>query len=246
MGLNTWAPLVTDKYERGARLYPALLALLPMVIAVATSAVLSKSLASQLFALAGACGAAYFLANVSRMLGKAHEAKLFEKWGGTPSTQLLRHRSDLIDQHTKQRYHTFLARKIDTEFPTNEAEQASPSAADEVYRSGVKWLLGNTRDKTRFALLYNENVSYGFHRNGYGLRWLGALSGLSSVLWVAVSNHAYTPKTWLTMPSEQLAAVAIIIAITLASVAYFNESRVKHAAFAYADMLLRACDDLDQ
>ena len=85
MGLNNWASLVTDPYERAARLYPALLALLPMLIALASTSVFGKPLATQLLALSGACGAAYLLANISRMLGKAQEEKLYAKWGGTPT-----------------------------------------------------------------------------------------------------------------------------------------------------------------
>lgn len=244
MGLNSWASLVTDPYERAARLYPALLALLPMLIVLVTTSVFGKPLATQLLALMGASGVAYLLANVSRMLGKAHEQRLFVKWGGTPSTQLLRHSNEFIDPHTKQRYHAFLARKLKIEFPTREAEQESPNDADEVYRAGVKWLLGKTRDKKQFSLLFKENVSYGFHRNGFGLRWLGGLIGLISIAWLVVASHAYDMEAWLALPTEQKVTAGIVLAITLAWMAYFSELRVKQAAHAYADMLLRACDDL--
>lgn len=111
MGLNSWASLVTDPYERAARLYPALLALLPMLVVIVTTSVFGKPMTTQLLALSGACGVTYLLANISRMLGKAQESRLFDAWGGTPTTQLLRHRNTLIDAHTKQRYHAFLARE---------------------------------------------------------------------------------------------------------------------------------------
>lgn len=243
MGLNSWAPLVTDPYERAARLYPALLALLPMLMVLVMTSVFSKPLATQLLILSGACGAAYLLANISRMLGKARENKLFDAWGGTPTTQLLRHRNEFIDPHTKQRYHAFLARKTKIEFPTSEDEHASPEAADEIYRAGVKWLLGKTRDKKRFALLFKENISYGFHRNGFGLRWIGGLIGLISVVWLVVAFQAYDPQTWLALPTEQIVTIGIVLVIDLAWVVYFNETRVRQAAHAYADMLLRACDE---
>lgn len=142
MGLNSFSSLITDQYERAARLYPALLALLPILIALAVTSVFGKPLATQLLTLFGACGAAYLLANISRMLGKAKEERLFAKWGGTPTTQLLRHRNEFIDPHTKQRYHAFLARRIKIAFPTRDDEYASPDAADEIYKAGVKWLLG--------------------------------------------------------------------------------------------------------
>ncbi len=244
MGMNSWASLVTDQYERAARLYPALLALLPMLIAVAATSVFGKPLATQLLTLSGACGAAYLLANISRMLGKAQEAKLFSKWGGAPTTKLLRHRDGSIDPHTKQRYHAFLTRKIKIEIPTSQQELATPEAADEIYRAGVKWLLGKTRDKKRFALLFKENISYGFHRNGYGLKWIGTLLGLCSIAWLVGAIRGDVPEAWSALPSDRLVAVGVELAITLAWAIYFSESRVKQAAHAYADMLLRACDDL--
>ncbi len=244
MGLRTLATLITDQYERAARLYPALLALLPMLIMLTVVPVFSKPLTTQLLTLLGTCGAAYLLANMSRMLGKAREIKLFDKWGGIPTTQLLRHRNDFIDMHTKQRYHAFLARKIKMEFPTADAEGASPDVADEIYRAGIKWLLGKTRDKKRYALLFKENISYGFHRNGYGLRWIGMLFGLLSVLTLAIVFHVFTPETLQRLPTRHMVTMAIVLIITLAWTLYFSESRVKQAAFAYADMLLRTCDEL--
>lgn len=244
MGLNTKASLVTDQYERAARLYPALLALLPLLIVLVTTSVLGKPLITQLVALFGICGVTYLLANVSRMLGKAQESRLFQAWGGVPTTQILRHGNELIDQHTKQRYHALLARKIKVEFPTSADESASPKAADDIYRAGVKWLLGKTRDKKRFALLFKENVSYGFHRNGFGLRWVGILFSLLSIVWLTIANQAYNAHAWLALPAGQIMTMGIVIAMTLAWLTYFTEARVKQAAYAYAEMLLRSCDEL--
>lgn len=244
MGLNEKMPLVSDQYERAARLYPALLALLPLLIVQLSTSVLGKPLVTQLATLLGACGVTYLLANVSRMLGKTQENKLFQAWGGMPTTQMLRHRNELIDRHTKQRYHVFLALKIKAEFPTTEAEASSPMAADDIYRAGVKWLLGKTRDKKRFALLFKENVSYGFHRNGFGLRWIGCLVSLISVVWLTVANQAYSPQAWQSLPAGQIVTMGIVIAMTFAWLVYFTEARVKQAAYAYADMLLRACDEM--
>lgn len=244
MGLSDRASLVTDPYERAARIYPALLALMPLLAVFATTSVFGKPLATQLVALLGACGVTYLLANVSRMLGKAQENRLFHAWGGMPTTQILKHGNEQIDRHTKQRYHAFLARKIKAEFPTDAEEAASPAAADEIYRAGVKWLLGKTRDKKRFALLFKENVSYGFHRNGFGLRWIGCGISLASAVWLSIANQAYSLAAWEAVPAAQIVALAIALAMSMAWLVYFTEARVKLAAYAYAEMLLRACDEI--
>lgn len=244
MGLNGKLPLVSDPYERVARLYPALLAILPLLIVQLTTSVLGKPLATQLGALLAACGVTYLLANVSRMLGKAQENKLYQAWGGIPSTQMLRHKNDLIDPHTKQRYHAFLAQKIKAEFPTHENESGSPKNADDIYRAGVKWLLGKTRDKKKFALLFKENISYGFHRNGFGLRWIGCLISMTAMVWLVIANQAYHAHAWLALPAGQVMTMGIVIVTTLAWLTYFTEARVKQAAYAYAEMLLRSCDEI--
>lgn len=215
-----------------------------MLVVLATTSVLGKPLATQLIALLGACGVTYLLGNLSWMIGKAQETRLFHAWGGTPATQMLRHRDELVDCHTKQRYHALLARKLKTTFPTIEEEIASPAEADEVYRAGVKWLRGKTSDKKRFALLFKENVSDGFHRNGFGLRWAGLQIGVASVAWLAIANQAFTQQAWLTMPAGQIVTLGIVIAMMLAWLYYFTEGRVKQAAYVYADILLRACDEM--
>jgi hypothetical protein len=38
--------------------------------------------------------------------------------------------------------------------------------------------------------------------------------------------------------------MGLAVVMTLAWLTYFTEARVKQAAFAYAEMLLRACDEM--
>lgn len=158
--------------------------------------------------------------------------------------KLLMLRDEHVDCHTKQRYHALLARKLKSPFPTSQEESASPAQADEIYRAGVKWLLGKTRDKKRFALLFKENVSYGFHRNGFGLRWIGLLIGVVSMAWLVMANAAYSGQAWVSIPASQVVTLGVVIAMILAWLFYFTEGRVKQAAFAYADMLLRTSDEM--
>jgi hypothetical protein len=57
--------------------------------------------------------------------------------------------------------------------------------AYEAYEAGARWLREHTRDTARFALLFKENINYGFQRNALGLRWIGlalALAGALSIL----------------------------------------------------------------
>jgi len=175
--------VILDVYERKARLYPALLLIAPL-IGVATT-MLTAHLSSLQSFVAGVvgCGGAFLLTQFTRDAGKKHEVFLFAKWGGVPSITVFRHRDTRIDAITKARYHIKLAGFVkETRAPTPEQEQADPIATDAVYAAWSNFLRANTRDRKKFALLFQENVSYGYRRNVWGLRGLGiSLSLLCSV-----------------------------------------------------------------
>lgn len=244
---------ISNPYERKARLWPALLTLLPVVVLVSTLYVPFASLATNAVSLAISCGALYLLANIAREYGKRLEPKLFESWGGTPSTQILRHRNNHYGTAIKTNFHAFLAAKLGVEFPDAKAETANPAHADDVYRSAVTWLLSQTRDTKTFDLLYRENISYGFRRNALGLKPLGLLISIGSIAWVLVmfgvlvitskgasfgldKLAALPPGAWLTIGISGLLLAAWLF--------FFTRNTVRTAAFAYADALIKSCNHL--
>jgi len=252
MGLSEHLAKVTDPYERQARLYPALLAGLPVIV-MATALYGTNSVITAAGSVAASCGVLYLLANIARERGKRLEPMLFESWGGKPTTQLLRHRDRTVEGPTKQRYHRFLAGKVRLEFPVEAAEAANPVFADEVYQSSIRWLLNHTRDKKNFALLFEENIAYGFRRNSYALKNIGIVTSIGSLFWVLLSQQiiSRSPKGNLllhlaTASPAAVICLAVSVMMLLVWVLFFNERVVKSAAFNYAESLLRACDKPDQ
>jgi hypothetical protein len=162
---------VTDPYERKARLYPALLALSPLLVMVALLYGAEASALKGAVTIAVSCGGLYLMTNWCRECGKRLEDRLHRRWGGKPSTQLLRHSDSTIEAPTKKRYHAFLAGKTNEAFPDAQQERDNPGQADGIYQSGVRWLLNHTRpdDNKKFELLFKENISYGFRRNALGI-----------------------------------------------------------------------------
>lgn len=251
MGLDFFPkmPKLPDTYDVRARLTPAMLALVPVVaIAIGVHHAEMKPNAA-LMSLFGFLGIFYFLSTLCREMGKRQEERLFVKWGGKPSTQLLRHGDTFLDAVTKSRYHRFLEKCVDAPFPSAPLEQSSPQDADAVYQSGVRWLLGKTRDKTKFWMLFNENVSYGFRRNCYGIRWIAIFTSILSVLWILVAREVISRSG---LSAENLfhlglgANVALFISLVSVPVwaFFFTEQTVKTASISYADSLLRSCDTL--
>lgn len=253
MGIAEALAKVTDPYERQARLWPALLAGLPLFALITLLYAPAINVGENLAMLAASCGGLYLLTNLCRDLGKRLESRLFESWGGKPTTQLLRHRDTTIEGVTKRRYHSFLAAKIGEPFPTKDEEAADPRAADELYQSAVRWLLNQTRDQSQFSLLLNENIAYGYRRNALGLKPIAILVAVGSLAWTLATQGVFTTNSATTfvnieslvaLPANALLSCGVSVVMLATWLFFFTKARVRNAAFTYAELLLRACDVL--
>jgi hypothetical protein len=245
---------VADPYERPARLYPALLALLPLFVMMMLLYGPKASALSSSATIGASCGGLYLLTNLCREMGKRLEEKLYREWGGKPTTQLLRHRDSTIEAATKRRYHSFLAAKINQAFPDSAQEANDPGAADEVYQSGVRWLLNQTRpeEKKKFDLLLRENIAYGFRRNALGMRPIGLGTSICALLWTLVKEDVLLTAAgkfidvraiWR-LPDAAIASLIVSGAMILVWSFFFTKASLRTAAVTYAEALLRACDIL--
>src|SRR5687767_10179355 len=89
--LDALADLLRDPYERKARVYPGLLVVLPILVAVAATWGTKHPLITGVVGLLVSCGVVYALASLVRDLGKAKQEELVRAWGGMPTTWMLRH-----------------------------------------------------------------------------------------------------------------------------------------------------------
>ena len=244
---------VTDPYDRQARLYPALLCVLPLLALVALYAP-NVSALTRVVTIIASCGGLFLINNICRELGKRLEATLFQEWGGKPTTQLLRHRDRIIDSITKCRYHAFLAGKINVQFPNEEQEKSNPAAADDAYQSGARWLLDHTRPDAgkQFDLLFRDNIAYGFRRNALGVRPLAIVLAIGCLVWVLVKEHVLFVRgrkivDWLALAQlspAAMAALAVSAVMLLVWIFFFTKTSVRTTAFSFAEALLRTCDVL--
>jgi len=236
--------LITDGYERKARLYPALLLIAP---AVGTGVALLTAKFSGLQSLAAGavgCGGAFLLTQLARDTGKKHEASLFAKWGGLPSITIFRHRDTRLDSITKVRYHKKLSGLVkEAKSPTPEQEKENPTAADGVYTAWSNYLRVNTRDTKKFALLFQENVAYGYRRNVWGLRAVGIIVSLLSL--VACGVRLYLVHSSTGKLDEAWGGAAAFAAIMLLLWLFrFNGDWVRVPADAYAERLAECAETL--
>ena len=247
----TFLTSFVDGYDLRARLIPALLVIVPVPVTVVCLASTPSKVATSVLSILVASGASFALSRVARNAGKRVEPSLFRRWGGAPTTQLLRHANSTIDPITKARYHTVLSKGIGQAMPSVAEERGDQHAADRIYSAAVIWLIGRTRDAKRFPLVFKENVSYGFHRNAFGMRPLGIVVSIAAVLATLLvagvlrfTQPLILPPDAQAVTVERLISLAVALTMVAAWGVVFREGSVKSAAFAYGIRLLEACDNL--
>jgi len=251
MAVSAFIPKFLDPYDRRARLYPGLLVVAPVGVLVVCLYGTANIALSSVVSILGFSGAAYALGRVARDAGKRIQDTLFEKWGGAPTTQILRHRDTSIDVHTKERFHRVLSKGIKKNLPTAEAERNDHAAADELYRAATVWLIGQTRDTKAFGLVFKENVAFGFQRNALGLRPLGAAVAFICIVWALLNTQViqftepyFSAARVLGLNSPAMVTLCVSTAMLIAWTFFFSEAAVKRTGFSYAERLLQSCDRL--
>ncbi len=236
--------LISERYDREARLYPALLLIAP---AVATGVALFSTKLTGLQSFGAALvgfGGAFLLTQLARDAGKNREPSLYQLWGGMPSILIFRHAHKRFDSITKARYHKKLATLVKgAKAPSPEEEEANPDAADEVYSAWSHYLRSNTRDTKKYPLLFQENVSYGYRRNVWGLRPFGiAVSSLCAL--VAGGRLWFIYKGTGQIEQGLAGAVAVSLLFLTLWLFRFTSDWVRVPANAYAERLAESLETI--
>ena len=228
-----------DRYDRNARLRPALLALLPALLVLAVWFPKVWTFFGTLVALIVSCGTLYFLAQLARARGRAVERALGTRAGRRHTALLLSHGDETLSAATKRRYHAFL-KQHGLGLPTAEQEKADPGDAHARYRSAVDWLLEHPRPSARTPLLLDENIAYGFRRNLLGLKPVAIAILLCAMLANGLLLLRSKPDEvllWGGLALEAAFAGALFVWIGGVSQAF-----VADASLSYAQRLLAQCE----
>lgn len=229
-----------DTYSIQARLYPALLTLLPIFITLIALLPSIENRVSQLLPLLISCGVLFFFTHVVRKRGRSIESSLFKEWGGMPSNILLRHSDNSLDINTKLRFKEKLSTLTDINFPSEAMELNNPGDADNAYSSAGRWLRSNTRDINQFGILHKENIGYGFRRNLYGAKPLGVTISIASIIASLLSPFLVCS---ISNTAASLPAFFAFLSLILWVFVVKNEW-VKDAAMSYANQLLSSLDTI--
>lgn len=212
----------------------------------------TKSIAvSSILSILGFCGAAYTIGRIARDAGKRIQDDLFSKWGGAPTTQILRHQDTFIDVHTKESCHAVISKGLGKNLPTKEMEIANPKAADELYRAATVWLINQTRDTKVHPLVFKENIAFGFHRNALGIRPVGITVSILCIVWVLLYAQVLkivppymSGENLLDLTPPILTTLGVSILLLFTWTFWLTEDALKRAGFSYAERLLQSYDKI--
>lgn len=233
---------VRDPYDRTARLTPALLVALPVLIPLVCVYGAKHPLLVSVVGLLSTCGVLYALSSIARGRGKELEEKLVKRWGGMPTTISLRHSDNFFDSVTKKRYHQAIVQKLGISMPTAEEEASNPYEADQAYIGATRRMRELTRkDKT---LLLKENIAYGFHRNMLAMKIVGIITSVIGLVYGLIIAKVIIRSPFrvnvYNLAEPSLAGgvtLAISLMLLAAWVFYFDERKVKQFGYTYAERL---------
>jgi len=231
-----------DSYSLRARLFPAIIAAAPAFAAMALLISWKSFGVSNAIASIAVLVMLYAIADFARSRGRAVETVLYAEQGGMPSITMFRRNDSTINESNKQRYREFLSKKLKVVIPTPEIEQADQAIADSFYEQCSTWLRQNTRDTKKFHLLFNENLTYGFRRNLFGVKWLALGLNLVVVIICLVLLYRYNWE-WEIDLGKRTALVLVIAAIHVTYILIaVRKASVFDASKAYARELILSCE----
>jgi len=172
-----------DSYEIKARILPALIISIPVLITLWSCYKAEITTFSELFKGILSFAIIYALAIVVRALGKRIENDLWKTWGGVPSTQIVSWKNKVIGNDLKALYFQAVRDKLKLPTPTKEQEEADPLKAAELIDQAFKRIQGLIRQKDKDGLWSKSNADYGFARNLLGSRalWLIISASMAAV-----------------------------------------------------------------
>lgn len=231
-----------DMYNLKARVFPALIAALPTLALLFVLVPWDHLGLPHVTATAMGVVLLFAFADVARRMGRRVEARL-----GTRATPGQWHRGDSdIAEAAKDRYRTFIAQKLGLPAPTAAQERDDPVRANDFYLSAGNWLREHTRDTRAFAILFGENITYGFRRNLLGLKYI-ALIFNGFVLAISGAIIFFRPPYFIALPQID-EKMAMIIAAAILHSAYMlfavSAASVREASRAYGRQLILSCETL--
>ena len=220
-----------DPYEIKARIAPGLILSVAIVVDVIfTVPVLSNI---PIFAATGIFSLAliYGLGNFARACGASLQTKLWEAWGGEPSTRFLRIRDSHFGDGLKVSIRSELTRRFALQLQPLDQESRNPEFADREIVDAFRRVRSYLRQKDGDGLWQKQNIEYGFCRNLLGCRVSWVI--LSVVALAFALGNAIRTSQSLIDPGSIVGCLSLFCAIYVGW--FILPTATKKVAEAYAE-----------
>jgi hypothetical protein len=222
-----------SSYEWRARVTPGLLAIAPIAATIVTLGVKDFPAISAALGLAATAVGGYFLSAVVGNAGRRAEPFLYERWGGRPTTQLLRTRGEATNPTQCEIWRSALTKATGVELLSKRREAANPEEADRAIETATD-LMRHLTHGASYPAVAHENAAYGLERNLWGFRWVGRLIALTCLAAVLLAYHLGLSR------AAAIVGSAIALLFLLGWVLIPSRDRARTAGFRYAFQLLNA------
>jgi len=259
-GWSAVESLLGDRYTREARLAPAFLSVFPIFLLLMLSFKGLQSIVPALLTLLCVFGVMRWISHIARRVGDHQEIALFRRWGGKPTTIMLRHATrrtrardpnDHVDHLLGEapRGHDIAGAIEKGGCPALPTEQQDRDAwkvtdpsqradkLDRLYEPAVAWMRENSRQN---ALVFEEEISYGFQRNFFALKWFAVVCNLIALAAQApVIRHTWL-REWAAITPASAVILVANVAYLVCVLCFVTRNSVKIQGFIYARQLLDA------
>jgi hypothetical protein len=223
-----------DRYERKARLLPALIAASPLAVAAFC---LTQEQVGWWKALGAGVGLEAVLgvgaSYLARAAGKRLEEKLKKEWNGFPTTRWLRPNDESHSEQQKSRWRGAIRQLTKFSIPASLGDK-SEAEVDKLINDAVTQLRHELRERKecRMVAIYNED--YGFARNLMALRWLWLANAGVGILACSIGSIGLEQKPLVGVALEGIFGLGALLA------AFIMPGYVRQCADRYAETLLAA------
>ena len=182
---------------------------------------------------------AYGIANVIIVFSRISGTKAMKKCfpGMLPAQESLLVSNNYIDSYTKQRYYAFLTKHIEGFNVSEDDKEMKLMAA-----TAVTWLIAQTRDSSKFPLIAEENINFGFSYNLLGLKPYGIIIAMIGLITNAILFLLNYKEIITIQQQSVLAGFMIDLLFLLLWIFIVTKPLVNDCGKKYARALLSACD----
>lgn len=227
-------PNFFDKYERVARVYPALIVGSPALVAAALTVptLPSQTMAGNAVTVAVLLAVLYALTHLVRSAGRKIEKALWASWGGPPSTRLMLWSDETMTDQWKESAHAVVLAALSVSLHSKRKEPHHPDDAKKLIADAfahVKTILDLEKPDGKHHV---HNAEYGFARNLLGASSpIGVVISLIATAWCGVFLFIETP--WL--PGVGVAACLLMGVLFWLAKRYWLPHLAQISADRYAE-----------